>query len=246
MHQETGALVDPVIGAGGRIAELFTADYSYVTEPLARFYGLSLPPIAPGLVMVRIPNRGGVLSQGSFLAAHPSGELGIPWERGLVLVSMLRCQQVPDPPQGFPPRGMAAPQTTARQRVAQIAGNPSCATCHSLFFPLGLGLEQFDGAGQFRLTDGGNAIDTSIKDYPELGSFPDTLELARKVMATPAGQSCFAQQFIEYSMGQLNGESCVFGEVAAAFLAAGGTLPSLLEALPRSELFTRRTSATSP
>jgi hypothetical protein len=39
--------------------------------------------------------------------------------------------------------------------------NPSCASCHAQFDPLGLALENFDATGAWRMTDGGAPIDAS-------------------------------------------------------------------------------------
>jgi hypothetical protein len=48
-----------------------------------------------------------------------------------------------------------------RDRLAAHKVNPSCANCHAPFDPLGLALENFDGLGQWRTTDGGTPIDAS-------------------------------------------------------------------------------------
>ena len=41
-----------------------------------------------------------------------------------------------------------------RQRMEQHRANPACATCHQKMDPLGFGLENFDGIGGWRTTDG--------------------------------------------------------------------------------------------
>ena len=38
-----------------------------------------------------------------------------------------------------------------RDRVAEHLENPACAGCHSLTDPIGLGLENFDGIGRWRV-----------------------------------------------------------------------------------------------
>ena len=48
-----------------------------------------------------------------------------------------------------------------RERMAMHHTSPTCASCHSLFEPLGLALENFDGVGAWRLKDEGQPIDTS-------------------------------------------------------------------------------------
>jgi len=48
-----------------------------------------------------------------------------------------------------------------RERMALHHTSPTCASCHSLFEPLGLALENFDGVGAWRLKDEGQTIDTA-------------------------------------------------------------------------------------
>src|SRR5262249_46671161 len=48
-----------------------------------------------------------------------------------------------------------------RDRLSAHKVNPSCASCHGSFDPLGLALENFDSLGQWRLSMNGAAIDTS-------------------------------------------------------------------------------------
>jgi hypothetical protein len=54
-----------------------------------------------------------------------------------------------------------AKEPTMRERMAMHHVNPTCSSCHSLFEPIGLALENFDGIGAWRLKDEGQAIDAS-------------------------------------------------------------------------------------
>ena len=46
-----------------------------------------------------------------------------------------------------------------RDRMAMHHVNVSCSSCHSLFEPIGLALENLDGVGAWRLKDEGQPID---------------------------------------------------------------------------------------
>ncbi len=48
-----------------------------------------------------------------------------------------------------------------RDRMRAHKAVASCATCHNLFDPFGLALENFDATGAWRTMDGGAAIDAS-------------------------------------------------------------------------------------
>jgi hypothetical protein len=52
-----------------------------------------------------------------------------------------------------------AKEPTMRERMSQHHINVSCSSCHSLFEPIGLALENFDGVGAWRTTDEGQTID---------------------------------------------------------------------------------------
>ncbi|MEO6080443.1 MAG: DUF1585 domain-containing protein, partial [Steroidobacteraceae bacterium] len=49
---------------------------------------------------------------------------------------------------------------TMRERLKMHSTNPSCATCHKMFEPMGLAMENFDAVGQWRTTEVGNPIDS--------------------------------------------------------------------------------------
>ncbi len=50
---------------------------------------------------------------------------------------------------------------TMRQQMEEHRANPACASCHKFMDPLGFALENFDGTGKWRTTDGGGMIDAS-------------------------------------------------------------------------------------
>jgi len=49
---------------------------------------------------------------------------------------------------------------TMRDRLERHHTNPTCATCHKMFEPMGFAMENFDAVGQWRTTEVGNPIDT--------------------------------------------------------------------------------------
>jgi hypothetical protein len=48
-----------------------------------------------------------------------------------------------------------------RQTLEAHRANPTCATCHKIFEPMGLALENFDAVGAWRTYDGDSPIDAS-------------------------------------------------------------------------------------
>ena len=50
---------------------------------------------------------------------------------------------------------------TMRETLEMHRANPVCATCHKIFEPMGLALENFDAVGAWRTHDGDSRIDAS-------------------------------------------------------------------------------------
>jgi hypothetical protein len=48
-----------------------------------------------------------------------------------------------------------------REQMTAHRSNPQCASCHSIFDPIGFALENFDAIGRWRTTDNGLPIDAS-------------------------------------------------------------------------------------
>jgi len=144
--------------------ELWTSNYTYVNERLARHYGLSG---VSGMDFRRViwpnTNRAGLLGQAGLLTALSVAGRTSPTVRGLFVLTRVLGMDAPPPPANVPslPERPANRPATMRDRMMAHRINPSCANCHAMFDPLGLALENFDAIGGWRLTDGGLPIDAS-------------------------------------------------------------------------------------
>jgi hypothetical protein len=147
------------------ILDLLGADYTFVNERLARHYGI---PNVYGSQFRRVdlgldlePRRG-LLGKGALLTITSQGERTSPVKRGAWFLETFLNVHPPDPPPGVetdltPAEGEAP--STLRARLERHRSNPNCASCHMLFEPMGLALENFDGVGKWRTEDAGNPID---------------------------------------------------------------------------------------
>ena len=161
-QRETDLFLDSQLREDRRLAELLTANYTFVNERLARHYGI---PNVYGSHFRRVTledsPRAGVLSQGSFLTVTSYANRTSPVVRGKWLLENLLGTPPPPPPADVPPLENTRVQGSLRQRMEQHRKNPVCAACHSQMDPLGFAFENFDGIGKWRETEAKSPIDAS-------------------------------------------------------------------------------------
>src|SRR5581483_3074742 len=144
--------------------DFYTTRETYLSPSLAALYHL---PTSSDWQRYEFPAdspRAGMLTQISFLAGHSHPGRSSPTLRGKALREILLCQPVPRPPANVDFSIVENPNSnyhTARDRLEAHRKNPVCAGCHKIMDPMGLALENFDGAGEYRDTERGAKIDAS-------------------------------------------------------------------------------------
>ena len=163
---ETELFFDSIVREDRNVVDLLTADYTFVDERLAKYYGI------PGVYGSRfrkvqlgpeLDYRRGLLGKASTLAVTANADRTSPVRRGKwVLINMLGVIP-PDPPPGVPQfkenTGRGPAVLTMRERMEQHRVSPTCATCHKMMDPVGFALEAFDAAGAYRNTEAGRKLD---------------------------------------------------------------------------------------
>ncbi len=148
------------------IMDLLTADYTFVNERLARHYGISdvygeqfrRVKLGPALDM-----RRGLLGKGALLTVTSEAARTSPVKRGKWFLETFFGVSPPDPPPGVEinlNQKEGEKPKTLRDRMEMHHTNPTCATCHKMFEPMGFALENFDAVGAWRIQDVGNPIDS--------------------------------------------------------------------------------------
>jgi hypothetical protein len=169
MHGEAVAFFEYIIRENRPASEMLTADYTFLSAPLARHYGITAPD-APDDRFVRVANlteqnRGGLLGLGAVLASTSAPLRTSAVKRGDWVLRRLIGTPVPPPPAdagSIPPDDALTDGLTVRQRLEAHRTDRSCVNCHSRIDPLGFALENFDPLGRWREKyDGGRPIDAS-------------------------------------------------------------------------------------
>lgn len=203
-EQTLRIIEDHLVTRNGDYRDLFTTRHVFLTSGLGALYRVPVQTASPlDWVAYEIPKddpRAGILMQIGFLSAHAHPGRGSATRRGKALREIFMCQRVPDPPANVDFAGFEDPDhslPTTRQRLASHSQNPVCAGCHKITDPTGLALENFDGAGLYRASEKGAAIDPSGSF--EGRSFSNPEEMVRIVRDNPAISACLVQRLHQYA-----------------------------------------------
>jgi hypothetical protein len=239
-EQTLRTIIDHTLNQGKDYRDLFTSRSTYMSPALAILYGV---PAQPGWTPYTFPEdspRAGLLTQVSFLAltSHP-GRSSVTL-RGMALRERFLCQTVPEPPPGIDFSVLTNPDAhypTQRMRVAAHLETPSCAGCHRITDPIGLSLEQFDGAGAYRLTENGAPIDaTGSLDGFE---FDGAIGLGEALSQNPELPRCLVRRVYSYATGGPpdNDARPALSYFNEEFAAQGYQLRNLLRTIALSKAF---------
>jgi hypothetical protein len=262
MVEETRRLFHHLVWDDRDFTTFFTADYTFVNADLARLYGLPEP--AEDFAAVTYPERSGragVLGHGSFLVVTSNPAETSPTSRGLFVRTQFLGQEVPAPPPGvntsLPEPTPEAPLTN-RQRLAIHLNSESCAICHRLIDPIGLGFEQYNAIGAFEekmvlRTGGGRrgapatTVELTVDTAAHIQGMDDSAfstpkELGRILSGSKTAQRAVAKQLFRYAFGREETErdQPVIDAMFERFRDSGFRFRELVIALVTSDLFVQK------
>jgi hypothetical protein len=201
-EQTLRTVIDQLLTKNNDYRDIYTTRETFVSPSLALIYGV---PTTPGWRPIEFPveaHRAGILTHVSFLALHSHPGRSSATLRGKALRELLLCQKVPPPPANVDFSLVENPDPsmkTARDRLDAHRQNPVCAGCHKITDPMGLALENFDGAGQFRLDEKGAPIDASGSLDGKNFANVDGLGVALRNNASLP--SCLVRRTLTYATG---------------------------------------------
>jgi hypothetical protein len=208
MRSETELFFNSLVREDRSMLDLFTADYTYVNERLARHYGI------PGVIgdefrRVTYPDdkRRGLLGHGSVLTLTSHANRTSPVLRGKWVMEVLLGTPPPPPPPGVPDleqtEGAAnGRMLTTRERMEMHRANPVCASCHKFMDPIGLALDNFDVTGRWRIRENGMPLDTRGELYDGTPvTSPEDLRQALLRRPIPLIRT-FTQNLMAYALGR--------------------------------------------
>jgi hypothetical protein len=226
LREQPVMLFNRIVGENRSLLELLTADYTYLTERLVKFYQLEGKVDVKGneFQLVKWPDnrRAGVLGMAAPLAITSQLYQTSPVLRGAWVLETLLGTPVPPPPAGVKPLPIAdksEAEPTMREKLSAHRSNPACSTSHKLMDPIGFGLENFDGLGRWRDKDTqGRPIDAS-GELPSGEKFSGPVELRQALMSKKADfLRHVSGKVMGYALGRSlqDGDSCTIQQITDA------------------------------
>lgn len=208
MIKETETFFLDIVRNDRSVFDLYTADWTYVNERLAKHYGI--PNVAGDYFRkVNYPDstRRGLLGQGSILVQTSLANRTSPVLRGKWVMQVLLGAPPPAPPPGVPAledtkEGNDGRQLTTRERMEIHRKNPTCSACHQYIDPIGLSLDNFDVTGKWRYRENGVLLDTKGRMY-DGKDVASANELIASLMTRPLPLvRTFTENLMAYSLGR--------------------------------------------
>lgn len=229
----------------GSLNDLLTADFTFVNPRLADFYQLKYNDRDPQemyvgstrsyefeqrngryfdedkWIRVSLPDqRRGLLTQASILTLTSNPTRTSPVKRGKWVLDNILGDPPPPAPPGVPSLEESVGEhqkISLRKQLEQHRANPSCASCHKVLDPIGLGLENFDAIGQWRTKDEGQPIvaEGQLADGRKFSSPKELMKLLEN--DKPKIARHFATQLLTYALGRglTRGDGCTVDGIVA-------------------------------
>ena len=248
MRAETFALFDFILREGRPAEELISARYSFLNERLAAFYGIDgvKGEDLRAVDLTEHPERGGLLTQGTFLIVSSNPTRTSPVKRGLFVLESLLGTPPPPAPPDVPELTEAAKKgtnPTMREMMEIHRANPDCRGCHARMDPIGLGLENFDALGRFRKTESGKPIDTAgVLVTGEKFADVATLKAILAEKRRPDFYRTVSEKLLTYAIGRgvEYYDSTTINQLTAHMEKNDGKLIELIHAITTSAPFQSR------
>ena len=247
MRSETIAYFEDLVWDQRRpLADLLNAQFTYLTPPLAKHYGLDAA--GSGLrryELAGVPSRGGILTQGAVLTKGGSEASMV--TRGLFVLEDLLFGEVGSPPPGTDTTPVPASPGQSRRTIAtDRVESPACGGCHAKFEPLAFGLERFDGLGSYReIDEHGNELredgEILFPGSNEPVAYSTAAEMMELLAASDRAQRNITRKVTQFAIGRplAPADEPTVNGIHQRSQANGGTYASVIEAIVTSDLVRR-------
>jgi len=180
MFNETYEFVKHILINDLSIMNFIDSDFAMLNQNLAEFYGLNGVEGNEfrAVKLNKNQNRGGLLSQGSFLTGHSDGTQPHAIKRAVWLKEKILGDHPPPPPPNVPELDSETPgfeKLTLKEQLFLHRNKVSCMDCHKKIDPYGVIFENYDATRRYQLTMKGKPIDSKsvLPDGNEVDGIQD-------------------------------------------------------------------------
>jgi hypothetical protein len=244
MKEETYRLFERLVWEeDADFMQVFTEKSAELSGELADFYGLT--PLEAGFAtydLSAVPERIGLLTNASVLAARTINPTSSMIDRGLFVLNDLFCESVapPDTPALQDAIAeVAVPETSGlsqRARFAIQSEEALCLGCHGRFDALGLAFEQYGSAGQYITEDefgnslpGGGSVELGDLAF----DYVTVEEFATALSGSDTVARCAVEKSMQHAYGRrmASNDADVVSEVYSDFVQNGRSYRALIRAI---------------
>jgi hypothetical protein len=209
MRRETEMLFNSIVAEDRSVFDLYSADYTFVNERLAKHYGM-MGVTGEEFRRVEYPDdtRSGIMGHASILTLTSHAGRTSPVLRGKWVMEVILGTPPPPPPPNVPSLEDSTDDAkdgrllTTGERMAKHRENPTCNACHRFMDPIGLALDNFDPTGKWRIRENGVPVDTNTEFYDGT-KMRSLIELQEAIMdrSEPVVRN-FTQNLMAYALGR--------------------------------------------
>ena len=250
MRTETEMYFEHVLRENRSVTELIDSDYAFLNARLATHYGV---PDVTGeeIRLVKLPAdspRGGILTQGTFLAVTSNPTRTSPVKRGLFVLENILGTPPPPPPPNIPDLEEAKKEFKDREpklseMLALHRGNALCSSCHQRMDPLGLAFENFNAMGGWRDEEVKQRIDPAGRLVTG-ENFKDVRELKRVLTHERRMDfyRCLTEKMLTYALGRGLDyrDTLAVDTIVDRLVLEEGRLPALVSGIIESAPFQKQ------
>jgi cytochrome c5 len=210
MYDEAISFFEHIIRKDRPVREMLFADYTFLNQDLAKYYGVKEKIKATEQVELvegaSTFHRGGLLRLGAVLTATSAPLRTSPVKRGDWVLRRILGTPVPPPPPdagSIPADDKLFGGLSVKARLEQHKRNASCANCHLRIDPLGFALEHYDSTGRWRdqYADGKPIEDSAaLSDQTPVNGIDGLLNYLK--MQNDQVRRTLAHKLVGYALGR--------------------------------------------
>lgn len=183
------------------VAEIYTADYSFVNEELFSFYKSEKIKIDYKNLYSKQKmgqGRGGLLSHGSFLTSNSNGVEPLPITRAVWILENVFDHKLPEPPANIDVEEFEkAKSLSFKDKLKTHSQNSSCYSCHKKIDPIAIIMNESGTIGRNGFSDKFDAVEIDGMEVNSYASFKKYIKKNDEKVAR-----AFVKKLIEFTQGR--------------------------------------------